>query len=228
MVQSVQISGQSPKMTRVNNLAISFTKEDVRLLHHPYDDALVINLSIANFNTQQVLVDNGSSKDNGIDKKRLLPSNTPLVEFGSTKVFPIGTITLPVTIRTYLQQLTKEVTFLVVDCSSAYNTIIGWPTLYSWRVAMSTYHLLVKFPTEYGIRESRGDLMADRKCYIAMLEMDDRLWALNIEEKWVTVESMEDLEEISLDNNFSGQIIRISTQADPSVPKKLALFLKNN
>lgn len=29
MVQSVQISGRSPKMTRVDNLAISFTKEDI-------------------------------------------------------------------------------------------------------------------------------------------------------------------------------------------------------
>lgn len=29
MVQSVQISGRSPKMTRVDNLAISFTEEDI-------------------------------------------------------------------------------------------------------------------------------------------------------------------------------------------------------
>ena len=75
----------------------------------------------------------------------------------------------------------------------------------------SMYHLLVKFPTEYGIRESHRDLMAARKCYIAMLEMDDRLQALNIERQQVTVEPTEDLEEIYLDNNFSGQITRINT-----------------
>lgn len=60
-----------------------------------------------------------------IDKECLLPSNTLLVGFSGTKVFPVGTITLPITIRSYPQQLTKEVVFLVVDCSSTYNAIIG-------------------------------------------------------------------------------------------------------
>ena len=63
MVQSVQISSRLPKMTRVDNPTISFTEEDTRQLHHPHDDALVINLSIADFNTRRVLVDNGSSVD---------------------------------------------------------------------------------------------------------------------------------------------------------------------
>jgi len=138
MVQSVQISGRLPKMTRVDNPTISFTEEDARRLHHPHDDALVINLSIADFNTQQVLVDNGSSMDIlyyptfqqiRIDKEWLLPLDTPLIKFGGTKVFPVGTIVLPITIKTYPQQLTKEVNFLVIDCSSAYNAIIGRPTL---------------------------------------------------------------------------------------------------
>ena len=51
MVQSVQISGWPPKMTRVDNPAISFMEEDAWQLYHPHDDALVINLSIENFNT---------------------------------------------------------------------------------------------------------------------------------------------------------------------------------
>ena len=64
---------------------------------------------------------------------------------------------LPVTIGTYLQQLTKDITFLVVDCSLAYNAIIGQPSLNAWRAVTSTYHLLVKFLAEYGIEEARGD-----------------------------------------------------------------------
>ena len=50
-------------MTRVDNLAIGFTKEDILRLHHPHDDALIIHPSIANFNTWRVLMDNGSSGD---------------------------------------------------------------------------------------------------------------------------------------------------------------------
>ena len=58
---------------------------------------------------------------------------------------------MPVVIEAYLQQITKNVNFLVVDCSSSYNAIIGRPTLNSWKAVTSTYHLLVKFPTEHGI-----------------------------------------------------------------------------
>ena len=117
-------------MTRVNNTTINFTEKDAQQLHHPHNNALVINLSIVDFNIQRVLVDNGSSIDilyypafqqMRIDKERLLHSDTPLVGFSGIKVFPIKTIT----IGTYYQQLTKEVSFLVVDCFSTYNTIIG-------------------------------------------------------------------------------------------------------
>ena len=60
------------------------------------------------------------------------------------KVQPVGTITLPVVVGSYPQQVTREVNFLVVDCSSSYNAIIGRPTLNSWKAITSTYHLLVK------------------------------------------------------------------------------------
>ena len=88
-----------------------------------------------------------------IDREWLLPSNTPLLGFGGTKVFPVGTITLLVTIGTYPQQLTREVSYLVVDCLSAYNAIIGRPTLNTWRAATSTYHNS-KVPN--GVRDWRG------------------------------------------------------------------------
>ena len=109
----------------------------------------------------------------GIDRARLIPTNAPLVGFGGTRVLPLGAITLSVTVGDYPQQITRDVTFLVVDCSSAYNGILGRPTLNSWKAAISTYHLMIKFPTEYGIGELRGDQVAARECYIAMLEMED-------------------------------------------------------
>ena len=59
--------------------------------------------------------------------------------------------------------------------------------------------------------------MAAHECYIAMLEMDDHLQALNIEKQWVTVELTEDLEEISLDDKFLGRITHISTQSSRSL-----------
>ena len=37
--------------------------EDAERVHHPYDDAIVITLLIADYTTRRVLVDNGSSVD---------------------------------------------------------------------------------------------------------------------------------------------------------------------
>ena len=103
-------------------------------------------------------MDNGSSVDNlynptfqqmrlGRDQLHLV--NSPLVGFGGMKVQPIGTVTLPVVVGAYPQQVTKNVNFLVVDCLFSYNAIIGRLTLNSWKVVTSTYHLSVKFSTEY-------------------------------------------------------------------------------
>ena len=64
--------------------------------------------------------------------------------------------------------------FLVVDCSSSYNAIIGRPTLNSLKAITSTYHLSVKFPTEHGVGQVQGDQLAVRECYLAMLAMDEQ------------------------------------------------------
>ena len=88
-----------------------------------------------------------------IDRDHLIPTNTPLVGFEGKKVYSLGAVTLPVTIGDYPQQITRDVIFLIVDCSSAYNAIIGRPTLNSWKAITSTYYRMVKFPMEYGVGE---------------------------------------------------------------------------
>ena len=156
----------------------------------------------------RMLVNNGSSTDilyypafqqMGINRARLIPTNASLVGFRGTKVHSLGAITLLVMVGDYLQQITKDVTFLVVDCSSTYNDILRRPTLNSWKAATSTYHLMIKFPTEYKIGELRGDQVASRECYIAILEMEDHQQTMCIGEQQTTVEPIEELEEISLD-----------------------------
>ena len=77
-------------------------------------------------------------------------------------------------------------------------------------------------------KEACKDQIAARECYVAMLEMDDHLQVLNIEEWRVTVEPIEDIEKISLDDDLSGWITRIGTQVDPTVCKELTFFLRNN
>jgi len=161
--------GVVSKIPWVDNPIIGFSEEDAQRLHRPHDNALVISIRVGDYNTYRVLVDNGSStnilyypafQQMRIDREHLVPTNTPLVGFGGTKVYPLGAVTLPVTIEDYPQQITRDVTFLVVDCSSTYNAIIGRPTLNSWKAITSTYHLMIKFPMKYGVGELRGDQVA--------------------------------------------------------------------
>ena len=82
----------------------------------------------------RVLVDNDNSTNImyysafqhiGINREQLVPINAPLVGFGGTRVFPLGAVILPTTVGDYPQQISKDVTFLVVDYLSTYNAILG-------------------------------------------------------------------------------------------------------
>ena len=75
--------------------AITFTDADAKRVHHPHDDAIIITLLIADYTTNWVLVDNGSSANTlyypafqqmRLRRDQLRPVNSPLVGFGGMKV----------------------------------------------------------------------------------------------------------------------------------------------
>ncbi|XP_065634582.1 uncharacterized protein LOC136069713 [Quercus suber] len=158
------------------------------------------------------------------DEVRTRPAPTnelPPVGFGGMKVQPVGIISLLVTVGAYPQQVTKEVNFLVVDCLSSYNAIIGRLILNSWKAVTSTYHLWVKFPTEQGVGQVQGDQLAARECYLAMLAMDEQIQAMNIEEKRVVVEPAEVLEDDSLDETYPKRCTRIGADLEDKIKEDL-------
>ena len=237
MVQNVQLTCSVPKIARRESPIIGFSEEDARRLHHPHDNVLVISIRIEDYNMHRVLVDNGSSADilyypafqqMGISRERLIPTNAPLVGFGGTRVLPLGAITLSVVVGDYLQQIAKDVTFLMVDCSSTYNAILRRPTLNSWKAVTSTYHLMIKFPTNYEVGELRGNQVAARECYMAMMEMDDHLQAMSIKKHRITMEPVEKLEDVFLDNLNREWTTKIGTLASPAVRQALTTFLRRN
>ena len=141
---------------------------------------------------------------------------------------PVGTVTLPVVVGSYPQQITKSVNFLVVDCSSSYNAIIGRPTLNSWKVVTSIYHLSVKFPTEYGIGQAQGDQLAARECYLAMMALDEQVQTMSKEERRFVAESTEVLEDIPLEEGNPEKFTRIGTSMKEKTKQDLVQFLREN
>ena len=140
-------------------------------------------------------------------------------------MYPKGIVTLMVTIGVYPKQLTRQLDFLVVDCPSSYNVIIGNPTLNRWKAAMSTYCLKVKFPTENGVGEVKGDQVLARECYQAVLVVKE-IHTLMIKEK--EKEKVEALETVELVDRETTKMTRIGMTLSPKMKSRLVQFLKEN
>ena len=87
---------------------------------------------------------------------------------------------------------------------------------------------MIKFPTEYGVGELRGDQVAARECYIAMLEMEDHQQTMCIGERRTIAEPVEELEEVTFDESRPGRTTRMGTLASPAIRQDLANFLRTN
>lgn len=177
--KEVYLIDRTRKCPQITQEDITFIEEDSWGVQHPHDDALVVTLVIANHRTRRVLIDNDSSIDilylftfeqMGIRRDKLWPTATPLVGFIGDRLYPTGIITLPVIAGVSPRQLTKVVDFLVIDFPSAYNAIIRRPMLNKMKAITSTYHLVMRFPTEEGVGEVRGNQTVVRECYVASLK----------------------------------------------------------
>uniref|UniRef100_A0A2N9I0U3 Uncharacterized protein n=1 Tax=Fagus sylvatica TaxID=28930 RepID=A0A2N9I0U3_FAGSY len=168
---NILVTQRSRKSLKMDDQVISFSEDDARNIHHPHDDALVVTLTIAGFLTRRVLIDNGSSAD-----IIYLPAYQQM-KIDKEQLKPID---IPLVGFT--------------DCPSAYNVIIGRPTLNKLRAVTSTYHLLVRFPTEHGIGELKGDQATARECYFASLGPEATHQTMKIDEGHKLVEPTEELE----------------------------------
>ncbi|XP_059436327.1 uncharacterized protein LOC132169285 [Corylus avellana] len=220
-------------------MAISFYEEDARRVIFPHDDALVVTLTVANHKSHRVLVDNGSSADilywpvfkqMGVDRDRIQPFDSPLVGFAREQVQPMGLISLSVTVGTGPRQSTTMVDFLVIDRPSTYNAIIGRPSLNKLKAVTSTYHLMMKFPTEEGVGEVKGDQAAARKCYNISLKKSD-LATLTVgvvgsrSQDPLKGEPVEPLEDVELGE---GKVVKVGTQLASGIRDALITFLQRN
>ena len=155
-VGEIQAVSKFPRL----DTTITFSDSDLEGCQQPHDDPLVVRAIVANTTVHRVLIDNGSSVDiifasafdkMGIGREKLEPVNTHLQGFSGEKVLPLGSIQLVLTLGEPPCQATTTARFLIVDALSAYNLLLGRPSLNAIKVIPSAYHMIIKFSTVHGV-----------------------------------------------------------------------------
>uniref|UniRef100_A0A2N9GPC3 Uncharacterized protein n=1 Tax=Fagus sylvatica TaxID=28930 RepID=A0A2N9GPC3_FAGSY len=158
-----------------NEQQIFFSDEDLRDVQTPHDDPLVIKLRIGDSDVKRVLVDQGSCSEImypdlfhglGLKQTDLQPYDAPLVGFSGESVRPMGRITLNV----HTGPISLETEFVVIDVPSPYTAIMGRRWLHRLKAVPSSFHQKLRFPTDFGIMEIKGDQVASKQCIMAALE----------------------------------------------------------
>ncbi|KAL0352472.1 UNVERIFIED_CONTAM: hypothetical protein Scaly_1635900 [Sesamum calycinum] len=129
---------------------------------------------------------------------------------------PLREVTLPLSLGSYPKRSTKMVKFLVVKVSSAYNIILGRPSLNLFHAIASTFHMKLKFPTSDGVREAMGDERMDAP--------EETFGKIDGERR---VEVVEELKGINLSENDE-KTTKIGTTMRPSTEEHLIQLLKKN
>ena len=132
---------------------------------------------IGRFLVKRVMIDQDSGADVmcpdlfeglGLKTQDLAKYDMPLVSFDGRVVIPEGQISLPVD----LEGKGVIVTFIVVRSFAPYTAILGRPWIHAMEAVPSTLHVKVKFPTEYGVAEVRGNQQVARQCLVAAVRWE--------------------------------------------------------
>ena len=169
------------KKPRTNFLSseqqIFFFDEDLRYVQTPYDDPLVVKLRIGDSDVKRVLIDQGSYSEImypnlfhglGLKQSDLQPYDAPLVGFSGKSIWPMGWITMAI----HTGPISLDTEFLVVDVPSPYTAIMGRRWLHKLNAVPSSLHQKLRFPTDFGIIEIKGEQVASKQCIMVAIKQN--------------------------------------------------------
>ncbi|XP_057745483.1 uncharacterized protein LOC130963376 [Arachis stenosperma] len=170
-------ANQTQQQTLPQFLQITFQTADHNTNVANLDDPVVITLQLGDLLVKKVLLDPGSSADvlfystfqkMKLSSNILQPSTGNLVGFSSERVPVMGSL------GEFPSSKTSDIQYLVVDCFSPYNLILGRPFLNKFGTIVSTIHLL-KFPLQdKTIATIHSDAREARECYNNSLKRPNR------------------------------------------------------
>ena len=154
---------------------ITFTKADLRDVVPHDNDPIVISLVTAGRKVHRVLMDQGSSADVmfwptfnklQLSLDHLRPYAGCLYGFAGDQVEVRGYIELRTTFTDGTVARTKKIKYLVVNAPSAYNILLGRPTLNRLGAIPSTRHMKLKLSSIEGVVITiKSDQKEARRCY---------------------------------------------------------------
>ncbi|KAL0284792.1 UNVERIFIED_CONTAM: hypothetical protein Sradi_7188600 [Sesamum radiatum] len=161
-----------------------------------HNDALVITAILANYEVGRIFIDSGSSADilfgEAYDQMQLgdvslEKVNTSLYGLAGEVVHPRGMVSLPLTMGRGTARKTYLLKFLVVDVPSAYNVILGRPTLNTFQAVISTYPHEDQVPYPRRNRRSTRRPLQSRRCYVDAVRRGEKRGGDDTQEKALLV-----------------------------------------
>ena len=147
-------------------------------------------------------------------------------------MLPLASIQLVLTLGDPPCQATMIVIFFIVDAPSAYNVLLGRPSLNAIKAIPSAYHMVIKFPTSNGVGMVREDQRVARECYLASMKQKvvDNIYMDELDmrdEVNTRPEPSEELEPIQLDDHLE-HLAYVGSKLAEDLRSLLICFLKHN
>ena len=142
---------------------------------------------------------------------------------------PRGIIKFPVELGDGDNYVSQDIEFLVVDCWSPYNAILGKTTQAAFEMTISMPHLKIKFPTPNGTAVCARDQKAARDAYLEELR-GDRVCLVDTEMDSRQAQDAgleEPTEEVMLDENPE-HTTRVGSSLAQELKTQLVDFLRAN
>ncbi|XP_026459409.1 uncharacterized protein LOC113360075 [Papaver somniferum] len=168
-------SGNGAEIQELGCRKIEFSEADMIGVYALRNDVIVITALIGMFRVHRILVDIGSLvsvlfsraySSMNLPHDLIEEDENPIIGFSGEVTKAIGKVKIHITVAD------KSVlgNFLLLDCRSPYNVIVGRDWLHEIGAVTSSYHQYLKFITPKGVVKVRSDQMAAHKCHESAMD----------------------------------------------------------